>query len=516
MLFYEKLNLLMAFLGISNSRLARVLAVDASLISRWRKGTRGPGKNSAYIKAIARFISGQAIKDKRLPALCEIIGIPASEAPQDQPRLEELILKWLTSEVAVTAELAEGFIDRLGMFGSQKKAPPLFKATRDIAIERQPPLEVFMGIKGKQEGVIRFLILAASAMKPGNEILAYSDESIEWFTGDRNYLAEFIAHLFDLIGRGNRIKVVHVVSRDLAEMLAAIDFWLPFYMTGAIEPYYCPRYREHFFRRTLFIAPGITALTCNSLAGQEGIAPNYLHTDPDIVECLHKEFNEFLKSCRPLMRIFTSNTPAGVIELVAEFAEQPGDCTRLLNTLSLATMPGESFSRILERHGIQGAEKENLLALHKKMAGVFLENLKHRRYTEIVSLPLPGEVAAGHIPVEMPGHFGSPFLFYDEREFAGHLEHINFLLKTQQNYRFFINERTPYPNIHISVIDEIGVVVEKTNNPRVLFAFNQQNMTNAFCYYLKEISGRLPRNNCDRQEVSETINGLIKNLATMP
>ncbi|MDH7478926.1 MAG: helix-turn-helix transcriptional regulator, partial [Syntrophomonadaceae bacterium] len=342
MSFSERLSLLMALLGVSNSTLARALSVDASLVSRWRTGTRTPTKNSSYIEAIADYFAGQAKKDYQKAALCEIIGLPPEKRQENISLISKLLHAWLAGEAASAGELVEGFVGRLEAFRGAKGGLPSVAAGREAPSGKPHRAEVFYGIEGKRRGVIRFLSAVVAQNKPG-VLLLYSDESIEWFTADRGFLAEFVSLFFDVIARGNRVKIVHVVSRDLSEMLAAIDFWLPFYMTGAIEPYYCPRHREHFFRRTMFIAPAIAALTCSTLAGLEDSAPNLFYSDPATIDTLTSEFNCFLGICRPLMRIFTSHNPSGLDVLEAEFEEQPGDCIRTSNRLSLATMPEELF-----------------------------------------------------------------------------------------------------------------------------------------------------------------------------
>lgn len=56
----------------------------------------------------------------------------------------------------------------------------------------------------------------------------YSDESIDWLTGDRAFLAVFTPLFAEVIAKGSRVKIIHTISRDISEMFAAIDLWLPF------------------------------------------------------------------------------------------------------------------------------------------------------------------------------------------------------------------------------------------------------------------------------------------------
>jgi hypothetical protein len=431
------------------------------------------------------------------------MGLPPEKKNAGAPALAELLYAWLSEEAAASSEVIGTFLGCLETFRGTKACTPPAAAGKEAPAGMPYTAEVFYGIKGKQAGVIRFLTAVAAREKPGT-LLLYSDESIEWMA-DRSFLPYFVPLLTGVIARGNRIKIVHVLSRDLAEMLAAIDFWLPFYMTGAIEPYYCPRYREHFFRRTMFITPGVAALTAMTLAGQEHNAANIFSTDPDTVASLAREFNEFLSICRPLMSIFTGDNPSGLAELVTEFVEQPGDCICRSNTLSAVTMPEELLDRLLSRAGAASETKEKMLSAQRARAKAFAANLKHHKHTEIVSLPPPDEIAAGRVPAALPDFLGSAPLYYTPAEYKSHLANILHLLRSCPNFNFFTAHRGGPQNIRLAAKDEVGVIVAKADPPLAVFAINQPDMTNAFYCYLEEVISRLPQSERDRQQVTENL-----------
>ena len=80
-------------------------------------------------------------------------------------------------------------------------------------------------------------------------------------TADADYAQLWARLMVRVLTRGNRIKIIHTISRDLGEMLSAISQWMPLYMIGAIEPYFYPKKRDGIFKRTLFIAPPRTFYT---------------------------------------------------------------------------------------------------------------------------------------------------------------------------------------------------------------------------------------------------------------
>ena len=88
-------------------------------------------------------------------------------------------------------------------------------------------------------------------------------------------------------------------------MLSAINQWMPLYMSGAIEPYFYPKKRDGIFKRTLFVAPETAAVISNSVVDQVYSAANILYRDRDAVTSFAEEFQQYLRLCRPLMRVFT-------------------------------------------------------------------------------------------------------------------------------------------------------------------------------------------------------------------
>ena len=63
--FNEKLDLLMSVTNTSNSSLAHRISLDASYISRLRRGLRKPPKNADYLLAMADCFSNQSSEQQK-------------------------------------------------------------------------------------------------------------------------------------------------------------------------------------------------------------------------------------------------------------------------------------------------------------------------------------------------------------------------------------------------------------------------------------------------------------------
>ncbi|MGB9919249.1 MAG: hypothetical protein ACPLPT_00750 [Moorellales bacterium] len=509
MSFGKRLDLLMAVLNLSNRQLARALNLDPSLVSRWRTGARTQAKGGPHLKALASHLASRAKTAYHHAALAEILGLPPGSDPPEASALADLLLDWLSQEAAPGAELVNHLMNRPeGFAAGLRAAPPFARVEPETTPGAPGRSEVFYGAEGKRRATLRFM--QAVAVAPPGTLMLYSDESIEWFAHHRAFLAQFVPLFLEVIRRGHRVKMVHVIQRDLSEMLAGIDFWMPFYLTGGVDPYYCPRYREHYFRRTLFVAPGVAALTCATLAGRLEEAPNFLFTDPAMVAALTEEFNEFLRLCRPLMRIFTGPAPEGLGELVREFEEEPGDCYCLLNSLSLATLPEETFGEVLARSGLEERVTETFRSLHRSRAAALANNLSRHHRTEILSLLEPEDLAAGRVPLESPDLAGGTGLYYSPAEFARHLRHLAHLLERQERQHLVLARRLPFPHVRVYAKEETGVIVAHTAEPLAVFAFNEPHLTNAFCCYLEGMVDRAPLKDRDRQAVREELLSLAE------
>lgn len=136
-------------------------------------------------------------------------------------------------------------------------------------------------------------------------LLLFSDEDMAWLYEDAAFSARWAELSTKVIQKGNRVKIIHTVSRNMNEMLEAVTTWIPIYMTGMIEPYCYPRLRDGVFQRTLFIAPNTAAVISSSVQQDTDGMLNLFLTDRAALDALTAEYEHYFALCRPLMRIFT-------------------------------------------------------------------------------------------------------------------------------------------------------------------------------------------------------------------
>ncbi|WP_101910595.1 hypothetical protein [Marasmitruncus massiliensis] len=513
MSFYKRLNLLMTVQNIANSRLAKSLSVDASLVSRWRTGKRIPSPRNSYVREIAAFFVAQAKLESQKNTLFELMNLEPQERSENPQKITEQLLAWL-NEGNIQDESIIEFLDRLNLPRKSEVLLPNAEVRTCQPAGRPVNAEVFYGLGGKQDVIIRFLSAVAASRKPCT-LLLYSDESMDWMMKSKEFNHQWQALLLKIIAQGWKIKIIHTIARDLSQLLTAIDQWMPIYMTGAIESFYFPKFREHIVRRTLFIAPGIAAVTSTSFSPSVTNPQLFYYTDPDMIKNLTVEFQEFLKTCYPLMQIFKEESFPKFSELWVRFEEQFGNSILCTTALSALTMPKPMFDRLLAQSYGTAEQTQRISALQKKMQSAFLSKLQANDVTELVGLSLPETFPEATVVPCPRDLLGGPALQYSRSDFCLHLKNIVHLLKTYERYSFLIYPEKPIQNYFFAVKEENGVIAAK-NDGSIIFVFRQQTLVSAFQDYLEDMILRIPLKERSKEAVIQKLEGMIAGLEPSP
>jgi len=507
--FGEKLDLLMKITSTSNSTLARSVSLDASFVSRLRRGVRTPAKNENYIMAMAAYFARNCSAEFQKAALSEALKVSLKNPAANFEEVTRLINKWFLVEKADDTKTIESFVDNIAQFSFKK--PPQIPDVDELKINGSITSDVFYGIEGKQNAVIAFFSLILKNKSP-QTLLLYSDESMDWLTENPEFRAKWAALFSQVIMSGNKIKVIHSVTRSLEELLSAVREWLPIYMTGAIEPYYYPKMRDRVFKRTLFIAPNTVAVTSNSIGDDTRNAANFLFTDKDTIIALSQEFNNFLSLCRPLMRIFTPESKEGFLSILEEFDNAEADSILKTGVLSNITMPTDVAESILSR--LESNNKDRVLAYQEMRIKKFEESLQKQKFTEIITLPDLEKIQSGQVMLNFSDIFGDTALFLTPGEFSRHLKNIIRLLKTFDNYNVYLmtDPEKAVPMIYAK--EDVGVIFGKTSPPSVVFATNENNMSAAFWEYVSFFLHKEARVKSQKKGSIEKLEKIVEVLET--
>lgn len=487
MQFYEKLDFLMNITNTSNSVLGQKIKLDPSYISRLRRGQRNALKDENIIASMAEYFANHCMADYQLKSVSDALN--NSKTIIDFNELQPLIAKWLSNEKISEVKAVGSFMDNFIEINTDLKIPDKIVKTvkqKDTpTIFPQGDISVYYGVEGKRQAAEFFLLEVMNIGTP-QTLLLYSDESTDWMTADRDFAVKWAQLMIGVLSKGNKIKIIHTISRDLDEMLNAIQQWIPMYMTGLIEPYYYPKKRDGIFKQTMFISPEISAVISSSVGTSIDYAANLLIRNSDTIKAYTEVFNQYLNQCKPLMRIFTSKNKKSYLETLMEFEKEK--CNTMIKTesISLLTMPEKVSSEILSRIEIKSS---SLSDYQQQRIINFTNHLQNNSFFEIIPIFDLQKVKDGKVKVSFSDMMNGNTVYYTQDEYIQHLEHLMDLLKTYKNFHVKLISGMPENNYAIYAKEDLGVITAKTSVPPVVLAVNETNLTAAFWDFLKHMIG---------------------------
>jgi hypothetical protein len=485
--FFEKLDFLMNITNTSNSTLGHKVKLDPSHISRLRRGQRNAPKDESVINRMADHFARHCESYYQRKALSDTLRIGMSIF--DTNEISALIGKWLKNEKNHEIKAVGVFFNDMNKLNLTSKIPTN-KAEENKKIYEssqfpQDELSVYYGIDGKRQAAEYFLQEVIVQDKP-QTLLLYSDESTEWMVSDHEFAARWAGLMVTVLSKGNKIKIIHTVSRDLDEMLNALRQWMPLYMTGLIEPYHYPKKRDGVFKQTMFICPDVSAVISSSVGQSINQAANLLVRNRDVISAYTEEFHQYLNQCKPLMRIFTAKDKEPYLETLREFEKEKSTSIIKTESLSILTMSENVSSAIFSRIG---SENSGLAEYQRQRVKNFEKDLQLNTFWEIVPVFDSEEVKENGIKVSFSDIMSGGSVYYTKEEYIGHLEHLVYLLNTYDHFHVNLIEGMLESNYMVYAKEDLGVIVAKTAAPPVILAINETNLTAAFWDYLKDIFG---------------------------
>ena len=468
--FGERLDRAAALLGLSNARLASQLSIDVSLVSRFRSGIYSPHGNDRLAEKLSDLLFSRAQqvgKTEEFGALC---GVDAAQLNADS------VAAWLyeiPSEEgnAAMARLLLRSLDEFKPGGSLPSAGP------DAA---ESPVEAcYYGTEGLRNAVIRFL---SDAAREGGELFLYSDEPMDWMTGDRAYLARWTFLMAQCVSRGVTIKIIHNVDRIGEEMVDAIRGWLPLYVSGRIEPFVFRKERNARFYHTVFLRAGSACIHgFFPTEGRESRWYEYI-TDDKRLGLIEREYAAMLSAASPFLKVFRE---ASGEEFRSFCCAEQGARAFLLSDFPVFTMPEQLLERVVSRAGLDQARRNSVISLYRREREQFQTLLRQDAVNMILCLPK----AAGRQPrfVNFGFDLVDVVIEYMREEYAEHLTAIMELIKNEKNFHLTLLAESPFREIQIAMPGD-AVAVLSCKKPYGAFVFSNPSLSQSVSDYLSMLT----------------------------
>lgn len=450
--FGERLDQAMTLLELTNGQLSALLSVDDSLVSRYRAGIYSPHGNERLAEKLSAVLCTRAQKNGKAAALAQLCG--TEEAALDPDAVAAWLYRSTPEEdsVAVARRLLHS-LDDFAPGQGLSPAPP---------VPEIPPAARYVGTEGLRAAVVRFL---ADAAREGGELLLYSDEPMDWMSGDRAYFSLWAALMAECVRSGVRIKIIHNVDRDGQEMVNAIQGWFPLYLSGRIEPYVSRRERNPRFHHTVFLRAGHACIHGFSPVGSGEDRWYEYVTDPQRLGLLAREFSAMLSAASPFLEIYTA---AMGEEFHRTRIRVPGTRDYLLHELPLVTMPEDLLARMLARSPADPQQKKTALAQYRDLRSLFEEALREESVNMIFCLPDPGGQPRHRLNFALS--LAPLSIAYTREEYARHVGEVLWLVEQEKNFHLTLLPASPFRDIQI-VTRKDAVAILRGQEPYGAFVF---------------------------------------------
>lgn len=469
-----KLDAAMNLAEISNVRLSRILHVDASAISRFRNGVRVPKANQQLAVDISDILFERIRERDHIAELLKLAGITADIA-DDKAECRERFRSWLCDfKTDSSSELVEKLLDNIASFSADIKIPlPGFDEAAPDEILRSRE-NTYYGKEGLRAAVIRFL---GNAVRGGaEELWLYSDQNMDWMTEDAGFRLSWMALMRECVMHGIRIRIVHNINRNTEEMINAINSWLPLYMSGMIESFYCTRQNDNRFSTTIFLCPGQACIWGVHTVGNEDKCLYRYDTDEKILAALKEDYKKLLEMSKQLVWIY--NAP----EEERNIYVGDSGITAVGGTLSLATMPESVINSMIARAGLDERTRNAVISEWETKRLFFNEILTGGVIHECIVMAKRSDLSGGAVAADIK----AADLMYTQEEYAQHIKSVIALSENNSNYRFIALPEEPFTNIGI-VASENAVLITRLLAPQTTFVFFHPSMCEAFSWYTNSL-----------------------------
>ena len=342
-----------------------------------------------------------------------------------------------------------------------------------------PDAAFYYGTEGLRSAVIRFL---SEAAQEGGELLLYSDEPMDWMTGDRRYFALWADLMAKCVGSGVRIKIIHNVDRVDSEMIDAIRGWFPLYSSGRIEPFVFRKSGNARFYHTVFLRSGGACI--HGFFPTEGGESRWYEyfTDKKRLGLIEQEYAAMLSAASPFLKAFQE---ASGEEYRLFCCAEKGKRAFLLSDFPVFTMPEQLLERIVSRAGFEQTRRNFVLSLYRRLREQFQALLRQDAVNMILCLPED----AGKQPRFI--NFGLDLLDivieYTREEYAEHLTAIMELVKNEKNFHLTLLTASPFREIQLAMLGD-AVAVLRCKRPYSAFVFSNPTLSQSVSDYLSMLT----------------------------
>ncbi len=499
MQFGKKLDLIMSITQTTNRELGQALRIDPSQVSRVRNNRRKPVGVFLEPAKIADFFISRLREEYQFHALEKALDLPFS-LPKGAEELHEVLTGTLRQDEPTRDWIIPG------PRGSIIATHQLPKTEAE-----EVPIKVYYGAEGNEAAKVFFLQSLAAMDTPKTACLFNNDDMV-WMKEDTAIARQINAITQEIFARGHRVRVVFSGERNIDQMQAIVEEWLPLLLERQVEVFYYPGQIDGLFRRHISVVNGTLALTSSSVGEMNREKMTMIYTDKKMIRALQKEYEQLLFLSKPLFNIYQGNNEKQMLQDITTISKEETPTFRYADPLPLNTMPAHVFATIYERMNYKN--KDQVARQYQDIYRYNEWNLQRVPILEMIRLPLLQEVLAEKIPVEQSLYFPMDKVFYTPREYALQLHHIIQQLRRHENYRMYLTDE-PLPTNHLLLIKKgMNVMASSKRYPPMIMTTREPIIVDIFWDHYMEKTGLDKSSLAQKQRVIKELEQYLQQLET--
>lgn len=496
-LFRERMNALIDALGITLSDLSNALNHDPSHLSRIRTGRRRPGDPRVLATGLAGYISRTYTSEADLRTIEQAISfrsVPASCAP-DFPGagLEIALFNWLMEGQREASRDIVSFARTLDEFSPADYTwrRILSSIALPAAPFRIPPQRDYLGERELREGELDFLMATLMA-RNAREMLIYSDFPIETSLADKSFMRRWVSGVALLLKRGVHLDMIHCLDRPLGELIAGLEAWVPFYMTGQISGHYLPQVAGQPFHH-LLMASKAAVLTGSCVRGRHEFAKARLVRRKKDVAQEGESAAAMLELAKPLVKAFDERHNRDFLTAIEEDLPRASELLILVTSPPVFVMSDELLERILANSGVGEREGRLVLADVRRERALIESFLAHGSVR--VNMATLSRTAFEERPVTLvsPSIRCKKPLSYAYSDYTRHIAELCACQERFDSLSVASVSHAPYRNLHVVVCDDAWAAFIKGRSPVTHFLLYHPHLVQATRALFEGSCSSLPR-----------------------
>lgn len=454
MVIAEKLNILFGITNESNSRLAKELHVDPSLISRWRNGTRNIPSSEDIIFSISAFFSKKITEPNQIHIMKHLINID-SGIIVDAGNIERDISNWLLAGTITADELIQYSQSHIKTTVPQSESPELLGENVLISADYSTGI----GDKGRIDAIKKMMVVAKKKQASGKTIVVYFNEHPKWMEKVNLCITPFLMQNKSLIKMIDQFIIVLPEDIDPESILTITNFFVPYLNTALLQIYGVKVPTNSTCHQYVALISGIGAVVSVNYFGGEPVSS--FISDGQYVKTLHQDLLSMGMRGKPMVERYDHLPLKRIYEMRSEVLTKEGDVYSYGNAGLFALMPEEVLSELLgERLGYYGdmaemSQKESFFYDNLK------KNLESNKMLACMPLYTPEEIRKGNFDQMTIPHVSEDDLIINEHKYLLILKHMHWLMEQYPNFTFQVVGKLSH-NYNIWVKE--GCCVHLTSN----------------------------------------------------